>query len=100
MPVETKRVIAAKTVGFKKPLFAVGFNTLQLAAVKLWQRLEFMVVNPTRTKNFLYKKKYAAACGGVFFIVANKFLFQFFYIPIYFIPLFLFFVKSFSIFKL
>jgi hypothetical protein len=45
-------------------LFAVGFNTPQLAAVKLWQRLEFMVVNPTRTKDFLYKiilKQYHAA---------------------------------------
>jgi hypothetical protein len=47
-------------------LFAVGFNTPQLAAVKLWQRLEFMVVNPTRTKNFLYQKKYPAACCGDF----------------------------------
>jgi hypothetical protein len=46
----------------------VGFNTPQLAAVKLWQRLEFMVVNPTRTKNFLYKKKYPAALRRGFFI--------------------------------
>jgi hypothetical protein len=46
----------------------VGFNTPLLAAVKLWQRLEFMVVNPTRTKNFLYKKKYPAALPQGFFI--------------------------------
>jgi hypothetical protein len=48
----------------------VGFNTPQLAAVKLWQRLEFMVVNPTRTKNFLYKKKYPAALPRGFFITS------------------------------
>jgi hypothetical protein len=46
----------------------VGFNTPLLAAVKLWQRLEFMVVNPTRTKNFLYKKKYPVALPRGFFI--------------------------------
>jgi hypothetical protein len=41
----------------------VGFNTPQLAAVKLWQRFEFMVVNPTRTKNFLYKKNTPLLCA-------------------------------------
>jgi hypothetical protein len=56
----------AKAVYNVLHVFAVGFNTPPLAAVKLWQRLDFMVVNPTRTKNFLYKKKYPAACGGDF----------------------------------
>jgi hypothetical protein len=31
-----------------------------------------MVVNHTRTKNFLYNKKYPALQGGVFFIDPNK----------------------------
>jgi hypothetical protein len=50
-------------------LFAVGFNTPQLAAVKLWQRLEFMVVNPTRTKNFLYKKNTPLFAAGIFYCI-------------------------------
>jgi hypothetical protein len=52
---------------FAPILFAVGFNTPQLAAVKLWQRLEFMVVNPTRTKNFLYKKNPPLLAAGIFY---------------------------------
>jgi hypothetical protein len=45
-----------------------GLIPRRSAAVKLWQRLKFMVVNPTRTKNFLYKKKYPAALPRGFFI--------------------------------
>jgi hypothetical protein len=64
-------VVAAKfypTESFGQfSLFAVGFNTPQLAAAKLWQRLEFMVVNPTCTKNFLYQKNTPQLAAGIFY---------------------------------
>jgi hypothetical protein len=47
----------------------VGFNTPQLAAVKLWQRLEIMVVNPTCTKNFLYQKNTPQLAAGIFYCI-------------------------------
>jgi hypothetical protein len=56
----------AKAVYNVLHVFAVGFNTPPLAAVKLWQRLEFMVLNPTRTKNFLYKKNPRCSQRGFF----------------------------------
>jgi hypothetical protein len=51
----------------------VGFNTPPLGAVKLWQRLEFMVVNPTCTKNFLYKKNTPLLAAGIFYFFSSSY---------------------------
>jgi hypothetical protein len=67
----SKKVCSASFFGFHAS-FLQSVYTPQLAAVKLWQRLEFMVVNPTRTKNFFYKKNPRRFAAGIFYFILSR----------------------------